>query len=761
MRYDAASGKPVAYDDNLFGETPYDLPLQWYDAAIPDPFPDRDWGATAPWSSRPTDPYPDRTRTDPWTRRPGWGRYYEVIGDWKSGNLAWTHVQEGARPSFYAVYFDLLPDGARPSGPAPRGWIGDGAHRTARVGKHSTGLLHGCCRMADLDRDGLLDLACGSSRGGILWYPNLGTRQKPRFSWARLLFRSDGIPIDVGFLSTPVPTDWDGDGKVDLLVGANEGFVLFYRNVGTDREPVYRDEGPVQADGRDLRTPVSPVPEVEGPAGEPIYKVDYQPYPQVVDWDGDGLQDLIVGGYVTGRIYWYRNTGSDASGLPRLEARGPLAAGGKPLDVGWCASPAAADLDGDGDLDVVTGLWRKPGNEAPPPVIAESFLAYFANLGTRASPQLEMTALPRIGELPADTITSPTLADWDGDGDLDLMVTSFEFGHIYLIENIGDARRPKFDARRVTPLALPWGTDPLPFYTQNFHIYADVDHDGAIDIVAGKSFFSTGAPDVFLNANRKLPWEFKPAAPLLPPGEVIDHRAWRGDDWAHYCLVDFDGDGAADLLFGDFFGQVWFHRTRGRAGKASYDTAGVKVTLPDGTPVRAGPSAGAPWDFTVMQGSRLHVVAADFDGDGAVDLALNDTLGRNYFCRRGASHARQPVVEQQVLVADFRVRGNNTAADWDRDGKLDLLCSLGSKYYLLRNLGALRNGSPFAPPAPLDLPLVPVFGTEVSLAVMDVNRDGDPDVIAASGHNYHCFFERSFLEHGYAAGSVLGLQRRK
>ena len=225
MRYDAATGKPVRYDNNLFAETPYDLPLQWYDAAIPDPFPDRDWGATPPWTARPSDPYPDRTRLDPWTRRPRWGYYYEVIGDWKAGQLAWTHVQEGDRPSRYAVYFDTLPSGAEPS--APRGWIGDGSHRTARVGRHSTGLLHGCCRMADLDRDGLLDLACGSSRGGVLWYRNLGTAQKPRFSVAaplplgrdpdrrRLPFEPGGYRLGRRRQSRPAPR---GQRRVRLLL---------------------------------------------------------------------------------------------------------------------------------------------------------------------------------------------------------------------------------------------------------------------------------------------------------------------------------------------------------------------------------------------------------------------------------------------------------------------------------------------------------------------------------------------------------------
>ncbi len=73
----------------------------------------------------------------------------------------------------------------------------------------------------------------------------------------------------------------------------------------------------------------------------------------------------------------------------------------------------------------------------------------------------------------------------------------------------------------------------------------------------------------------------------------------------------------------------------------------------------------------------------------------------------------------------------------------------------------MGGATPFAQPQTMDLPLVPVLGTEVAIAVMDMNDDGDEDVILASGHNYHCLFERSFLQQGYSNASVLGVESRK
>lgn len=726
IRYDADTGKPAIFDNYLYGQSEFDRPLQWYDDAIPEPFPDR-----------------DRSVKSPWIFRSGWGQYYEAVGDGKSGRLAWSHTQDGTTPSLYAVYFDLLGEGKNPTQPPPRGWIGDGSKRNAPVGTGSTGIYHVDCQMIDFNGDGLLDLLCGSSRGGILWYENLGARQKPIFSVAGMLHYSDGNPIDPGFLSTPTVTDWDHDGKRDLLVGASKGWVYFYRNAGTDTEPRYEDRGPIVVDGEPLRMPVSPVPEVEGPNGETLYKDDYEPFVEVVDWDADGDDDLLIGGYVTGRIFWYENTGRSDDGTPILHFRGHLMADGKPLDVGWSANPAAADIDADGDLDLIVGVWRKWGNETPPE-IAENFLTYYENIGTRTASVLTMKPLPRIGEFPNEIIASPTLADWDGDGDLDLTVSTCT-GAVYLFENVGSVRRPKFDSRRAQPLQFPWSNDPLPYANE----ITDWNGDRILDLVLGQR--------VALGTTKKLPLKFGPMKSILPESQTIDHRAWRGDDWEYTVSVDFDQDTRKDILFGDYWGNIWFHKNISQDSVVSFDTTGIRIRTAHDKLVTVGSSPDKPYDFDTMQGPRTSLVAADFDGDGNVDIVVNDVYGHYYFCRRG-DHGKEPLVESQELLADIGGYATTCVVDWDGDGAIDLLVSKLQDHMLFKNLGEQGKVGPFSEPEKLDLPLVPVIGSVVRVAAFDATGDGDRDVLITTDHGFDCLFERSFLNQGYASAQIIKLE---
>ncbi len=65
-----------------------------------------------------------------------------------------------------------------------------------------------------------------------------------------------GNPIDVSKEvghSGPMALDFDKDGKIDLLVGTFSGTIHFFRNTGTNQEPVYEDKGLVEAGGKPIR----------------------------------------------------------------------------------------------------------------------------------------------------------------------------------------------------------------------------------------------------------------------------------------------------------------------------------------------------------------------------------------------------------------------------------------------------------------------------------------------------------------------------
>ncbi len=93
--------------------------------------------------------------------------------------------------------------------------------------------------LGDLDADGDLDLLSGASDGKINYYLNTGTPQN--YSWVPN-YLSPFSTIDVGDTSRPALADLDNDGDLDLTIGEADNNLNFYRNTGNSYSPSWRSE---------------------------------------------------------------------------------------------------------------------------------------------------------------------------------------------------------------------------------------------------------------------------------------------------------------------------------------------------------------------------------------------------------------------------------------------------------------------------------------------------------------------------------------
>jgi hypothetical protein len=444
---------------------------------------------------------------------------------------------------------------------------------------------------------------------------------------------------------------------------------------------------------------------------------------------------MLAGGYVTGRIFFYENMGRDADGTPKLAFRGPLEADGKPLNVvEWCASPCVADFDGDGDLDVMSG-----GHPMSPARMNDKlFLRYYENVGSRTEAKLMQKPFPAKGKTPSGSSATARAADLNGDGLLDLAVSSGN--NIYLMYNVGSAQKPVFDAD-VKPVPSAWGSAPLPG-----PLFFDFNKDGLPDIVDDYV--------IRLNTGKGNPYFFKDPVSILPRDVRIDHQVKIGDGWFWPYLSDFDGDGDIDILFGDWHGTVWYHRNNGSADKPDFDQAGYRFKTTEGKEIKVGPiDKDITKDFQALQGARTTLTVADFDGDGLNDLAIGDTYGviRAY---RNVGPKDAPVFEPAVQVADQKTRLMVDSADWDGDGKIDIIGGSNNvRMYLNQSeKGKLKFGEPIDPKLP------PIKGPRT--VAVDMNHDGDEDLFMSSGQG-SVLVERSFVRNGgYAQGKVTKLERK-
>ena len=153
---------------------------------------------------------------------------------------------------------------------------------------------------------------------------------------------------------------------------------------------------------------------------------------RLVDLDSDGDPDFVAGD-ISGSLYYFENTGTPAAPAftERTGADNPV----NNISVRSYSTPAFADLDGDGDQDLIVGN----GNGA---------VAYFRNTGTESSPDFSRLtgASNPFNDVTLGSWNTLTLADLDDDGDLDL-ATGTDDGAVRYYENTGTSARPDFTLR--------------------------------------------------------------------------------------------------------------------------------------------------------------------------------------------------------------------------------------------------------------------------------------------------------------------------
>ena len=237
----------------------------------------------------------------------------------------------------------------------------------------------------DFDRDGKLDFVSGSyDPGEVFLFRGSG---KGRFAHGEMLLDEAGVPLVhhpvewrrheslrgtkdaqapelvaarvASYGSFPMPVDFDGDGRLDLLIGSLGGEVFLRRGVVLGKALRKGGRGPFSAASVPLEA-----------AGARL-KVHSHADPFVADWDGDGAWDLVVGAG-DGSVVWFRNEGAPTA--PRFAAArelvGPKSetdsvarqagADGVPLP-GTRAQICVADHDGDGRVDLLVGDFARAG----------------------------------------------------------------------------------------------------------------------------------------------------------------------------------------------------------------------------------------------------------------------------------------------------------------------------------------------------------------------------------------------------------------
>lgn len=431
---------------------------------------------------------------------------------------------------------------------------------------------------------------------------------------APLPFNHPGLVVDlgVGLWAWPVPCDADGDGDFDLIVSCpdkpSNGVWLFENTTGDTAKHKF-------------------------PVFKPSRRLSKTVHYVMPSYVGGKLRVLTPG-------FEYQNF--ERTGLEQRTAlsvpgnfykpTGPQPKGPKVRHNQW----RYADYDGDGLLDLVTGIedwsyygwddaWNSRGEWTNGPL--HGFVLVHRNAGTNDAPKYEAPFKVIADGHPVDTFgcPSPNFEDFDHDGDLDLLCGEFLDGFTYF-ENVGTRRAPRYAAghRVLKSDGAPLTMDLEMIVPVAF----DWDKDGDLDLIVGDE-----DGRVALVENVTAP---SPSAPrfLAPRYFQQEAETLKCGALATPCGFDWDNDGDIDIVSGNTAGYFEFFENLSGPKVEFPKWAAPQKLVVDGQPFRvmAGPHgsiqgpAEAKWGYTTFN-------IADWDGDGRADVVFNSIWGKVQWLR--------------------------------------------------------------------------------------------------------------------------------
>ncbi len=518
---------------------------------------------------------------------------------------------------------------------------------------------------ADVDGDGDLDLMSASvTDDKIAWYENDGANN-PSFTEQVISTTANGA-------QSVYAADVDGDGDIDLLSASNsDDKIAWYENDGAT-DPAFTE--------RVVST-----------------SANYALSVFATDVDGDGDIDILSASQFDDKIAWYENDGNpDPSFTVRIVS----------TNADGAFSVYAADVDGDGDIDLMSAS------------ASDDKIAWYENDGA-ANPSFT----ERVVSTSADGAVNVFATDVDGDGDIDLMSTSFHDNKIAWYENDGVAD-PSFSEHVISTNTV----DPYSIFA------ADVNGDGNLDLMSA----SKGDDKITLYEN-----DGNQSFTEL----VLSTNA---DGASSIYAADVDGDGDIDILSASQSDDkiAWYENTYPAPAIAQLQplsgTTGASLTIYGSgfDPVTANNSisftpagGGTATTATITNGSKTQLnisVPAVIGGNYTLSVkrttdSAATTSPELFGVTTGGGNFGAVESSKRVVNTNIERASAVYASDMDGDGDLDLLTATDSddKIAWHENDGA-------ADPSFTEHILSSGVSYSYAMHAADLDNDGDNDIISAS-----------------------------